>query len=736
MNDLIILRTPSEDLRTLINISGYRPYFANRGLDKDLDDLALDKRRGSNFELLHQCQAEWLRAVFLDCGAAWHDLINSAWQRHSDLLRSFARDTDTTGMIKARAKGALLRLLVIPGLSGFIWRASREIPLLDAKSWWETPFSAWLQAAASQSDLPKKQLLERFANHLGIDQRTLERWQRGSSVGKGLWPYRTTMQALFPDGSLTVNQAEQLTGWLVMAVAMQSLSAGLRANVMRDFLGHDQHRLKSEQQVRVQLKREAADRSSLPLRNQIAPVLDEFNQLFINNILGNAQRIRERLDWLRALYERHSPAQRAAHEYLWLWLTARLEANLGGKKRALELYEAACRQAWWRVGPNQHAILHEALSHAVGVGDKVRAKHYWDKCFLLGLNNPPKQELDDQEMRRLSFGFERLFPTQKACRRIPPALRFEVIDKPFLLSSKDIANPNRKRAQAEGRIRYTPLMNAVMQGSLEDVQQAIQAGGDPNVFIKESGENALIMALRRAYDQKDPEILNYLLKRGICPDTANRPASTRRETPLQIAMNMADAKIVGRLIDLGADVEQSCFTSPSALVYAMSLLHDSTHASDTSQRRAYLEGRVPADVFDAKGGAILDCELPAQRQAMVSSLDEPWKRRVFEAVEQYYCRPIDACRKVVLALLKNGADPNRRYRDFNGNRSHWTPTLLAAQVGDLVVLKAMIEAGGNPWMTLEEDAPLGGKDALWVAVAYQRHAVVEYLLTMLPRHLM
>lgn len=636
-------------------------------------------------------------------------------------------------MIPARAREALLRLLVIPELSGFIRRASREVPLLDVQTWWKVPFVAWLQLAARQSHLPEAQLRERLANHLDIDERTLARWQQGESIGTKLWPYRATVEALIAGKTLTARQMDCLTGWLVMAVALQSLSAELRDSIKRDFHMHGQLQLKSEQQVREQLKREAADRSSLPLRDQVAPVLADLDRLFAD-ARGNQRQIRDRLDWLWALCERGSPLARVAHEYLWSWLSARLAANLGDEERALELYAAACRQAWWRAGPNQHGILHEALCYAVGVGDKVHAKHYWDKCYLLGLNNPPQQELDAQVLRRLSFEFERLFAPQKAAQRIPPAMRVEVMDKPFSLSSRDLENPNALRKQADERIRYTPLMNAVLWGELEHVKTLVQAGGDPNVFIPESGENAVIMALRRACDRQSVEILQYLLTLDIRPETANRPASTKRETPLQLAIDMADAEVVDRLIVLGADVEKACFQSPSALNYAMALLHDSIHIQEgeAAQLNAYLEGRAPASSFDAKGGAILDCELPARRQDWHAMLAEPRKRQIFEAMRQCIRRPADARREVVMTLLAKGADPNRRYAGFNYHRDRWTPTLFAAQIGDLDVFKAMVAKGGDPWASLDEDHPMGEKNALWVAVAYKRNSVVEYLRALLP----
>lgn len=729
MNDLVVLPTPSNLFRALLTATGYRPFLERKGLGRDIDHLALEERPGSNFDLLENCQAQWLRAIRDDAGADWSNLIESTWNRHSKLLRSLARKADTTGMIQDRARSAIFRMLVIPEISGFVRRIHQELPLPDMRQWWDSPFASWLIVAQQKSSLSAQQLLARLANHLDLDERTLERWQQGNAIGKGLWPYRDTVMALVGDCELPRQQIDRLSGWLIMVVAIQSLPTGLRDTAKRDFFMQGQLPLRTEEQLIVLLKREAADLHSLPVRDQVAPVVNEIQSLFANPV-GNHKAIRDRVDWLRSLCERSTPEIHAAHQYLWRWFSARLAANLGEKDSALKLYATACHEAWWRAGSSQHPLIHEALCYAVGVGDQVQANHYWDKCFLLGLNRPPKRKLDEQKKHLLSTEFERLYAPQKATQRIPPPMRYVV--GAFVLSPKDLANPNRKRAQADGRVRYTPLMDAVLLGTLEDVKKLVWAGGDPNVFIPESGENTLIMALRRAWDRQDQDILNYLLTLAISSETANRQASTKRQTPLQIAMNMADAKVVERLIELGADIEQPCFNSPSALVYAMALLHDSIHVSDPAQLDAYLQGRVPADSFDAKNGAILDCELSAQRLDVHAMLAEPRKKLIFEAVKQHYSRTADERRRVVMALLGRNADPNRRYPDFNGYRDQWTPTLFAAQLGDLDVLKAMIMAGGNPWLSLDEDSPGAEKNALWVAVSYKRQSVIEYLLTLLP----
>lgn len=270
MNDLVVLPTPSNLFRTLLTATGYRPCLEGKGLGRDVDHLALEERPAGNFDVLENCQAQWLRAIRDDAGADWSNLIESAWNRHSNLLRSLARKTDTTGMIQDRARPAIFRMLVIPEVSGFVRRIHQELPLLDVRQWWDSPFATWLIAAQQQSLLSAQQLLERLANHVNLDDRTLERWQQGSAIGKGLWPYRDTVVALIGDCHLPRQQIERLTGWLIMVVAIQSLPAELRDTVKHDFFMQGQQPLRAEERFIALLKREAADRHSLPVRDQAA----------------------------------------------------------------------------------------------------------------------------------------------------------------------------------------------------------------------------------------------------------------------------------------------------------------------------------------------------------------------------------------------------------------------------------------------------------------------------------
>jgi ankyrin repeat protein len=372
--------------------------------------------------------------------------------------------------------------------------------------------------------------------------------------------------------------------------------------------------------------------------------------------------------------------------------------------------------------------------YAVGVGDKNAANAYWDKTFMLGLNQEPKRPLDEQERRRIASAFEPCFQ-QKAKDRIPPPMELKC---GFSLDRKHLKNPNQKIKHAEGRTRRTPLIEAILEGTLDDVKRLIEAGGDPNDFIPESGEGPLSYAMRRACDRKDTRIMEYLLGLDLSPETVNRSASTKRETPLKIAVEMANVSAVAQLIELGADVEAACGHLPSALCYAMSLFHGSLHRDDPTQLQAYFAGKTPADIQDAREGAILGMDLAARREHLRNPVNASSRdQQILKSILDYYTRPPEDHREVIRALLAGGANANRRYR-VEAHSEEWTPTLFAAQVGDLAVFKMLVEHSGanrgDPDLTLIPPNSRERRDALWVAIAYKRHLIVSYLQTRKASH--
>lgn len=82
-------------------------------------------------------------------------------------------------------------------------------------------------------------------------------------------------------------------------------------------------------------------------------------------------------------------------------------------------------------------------------------------------------------------------------------------------------------------------------------------------------------------------------------------------------------------------------------------------------------------------------------------------------------------------LVSSGGDCNKPYRVQIESLARWTPTLFAAQVGDVDVFKTLIEHHGSNKGDLKsvlvESNTLSRFDALWVAVLHGRHDIINYL---------
>ncbi|MBU1364152.1 MAG: ankyrin repeat domain-containing protein [Gammaproteobacteria bacterium] len=719
-------------LRALIKAAGYRPFVVQTGQDKDLDDLANedDERQSSRFDRLQSIEDSCTDALAKDCGHEWAETFRYAWFRTAEALQGLAQNLDVTPLGTAEGQRLISKHFTAPMLAGFLTLAASRRAAPDFEQWGTSPFKAWLAFASHYTKVPEEKLLTNLGNELDAAPRTIERWRSGEPVGKLAWPYAPKVAtAIGKDASAP--EIPLLSGWLLLACAYQSLPTELREAVKRNLSLRTQHPWGLEDTWRAisQASNHAGD---IPLRRQVIPLLETIQMMFSTK--GHDKKaLQERLDQLLGLIERADPCLQSGYRHIHAWFAARNAAMLGKKESALNLYARAVSGGWWQAGQNQHLILNEALLYAVGVGDKDAANGYWDKTFMLGLNQRPMRPLDTQELRRIAFSFEQMFAPQKAKDRIPPPVEIRSTDDAFSLANKHLANPNQKTKYAEGRTRRTPLMVAIQEGTLDDVKQLLAAGGDPNDFIPESGEGPLSYAMRRACDRKDTLIMEYLLGQNLSQETVNRPASTKRETPLKIAIEMANAPAVTRLIELGADVEKGCDYLPSALCYAMVLLHGSLHRDDLTQEQAFFSGKTRADSYDAKEGAALDIDL-AKRRRRLYDLKSASERnhQLFSAVLDYFIRPSADHRAVIQALLAGGANANRRYRVEAHHLAEWAPTLFAAQIGDLETFRMLVEHTennrGDPDQTLMAPSHLERFDALWVAIDHGRHAIASYLM--------
>jgi ankyrin repeat protein len=717
-----------ETLRLLITKSGYRPAFVDAGLDGDLDGMANESRPGSLCDLMKEAEERWIDEIEKDCGTEWAQLTRFVWFETRKMLQRMALTIDCSALMDL-APGKFSTLFTIPVLSGSLALAARTLPGPETGRWWISPFAAWVEFAARVSGLASDVLVDNLANYLGAAPRTVERWIAGEPLGLLCPPYRTAATRALGSAvaaRIGLRNVDRLAGWLMLAAAAQAQPAGLRMVAERAYASRLHFNWSLDGLCR-ELSRLAVEAGDRPTRSIAVPLMNKIQQAFSRKPF-EPQPLRDLLAELDEAISAELPDWQRSYRHIHHWFSARLEAVGGNDQDAHRLYTAAVEGAWWRGGENQHPILNEALLHAVGTGRKVAAEHYWDKVFMLGLNEWPKRTLDIQESRRLLFGFERMFAPKKAVERIPPSVEVLLRTSPYMPTADELSHPNRKIKRADGRTRRTPFMEAIRDGTVEDVRNMIAEGGDSDDFIPESGEGPLIYAMRRACNRKDPEIMNLLLQLSMGTETVNRPASTRRETPLKIAIEMANAQAVERLLALGANPESACDTLPSALCYAMALFFQSANLDSPAQELAYFEGKIKGDAADAKEGAVFDADLAARRRSLASLRNASDRnRRIFEAVRDYMWRKPEEYKKTIEALLRRGADPNRRYNVQNADHAEWTPTLFAAQVGDLGIFKLMISSGGDPAALLTKGSSLQNHDALWIAVGHGNKSIVRFL---------
>lgn len=719
-------------LRAIVKSGGYRSHLVKCGLDKNLDDLAGEAkdRQGSAFDVMRGIEDACCTALAEDCGHEWAQIFRFAWFKSREAVQFLAMHVDVSPLPLDQGRTLFQQQFAIPMLSRFMDLVVRQRNGNNVEAWLRTPLKNWLALASSRTGIAEQTLLTNLGNALDADPRTIERWLAGEPIGKLSWPYAPKVTAILGD-QIPASEVFFLSGWLLVACAFQSLPAEIRQAIQRDCILRKQQPWTIEEVVDG-MNRAALNPDNWPPAELVLPLLQKIEQLFAIRPHQTVV-LQENLNKLQQLILKSSALFKASFQPVHDWFLARHEALLGKQEEALRSYACAVSGAWWCAGQNQHPILNEALLYAVGVGDKDAANAYWDKTFMLGLNRAPKRSLDEQEMRRIAFAFEKQFYPQKAKNRIPPAMEFSFSDNDFSPSSKQFTNPNQKTKYAEGRTRKTPLMVAIQEGTLNDVKQLIAAGGDPNDFIPESGEGPLSYAMRRACDRKDTIIMDYLLGLDLQPKTVNRQVSTKRETPMKFAVEMANAAAVSRLIELGADIEANCDYLPSALCYAMVLYHGSLHRDDTTQQLAYFSGKTRADVYDAKEGVVLDADLAARRKRLFNLINASDQNRIMlDAVRDYFIRTPKEYREVIQALLLGGADANRRYRVEAHLLEEWTPTLFAAQVGDLDVFRMLVEHSGNkrgnPDLTLMPPNKMERFDALWIAIGYGRHSIVSYLM--------
>ena len=245
----------------------------------------------------------------------------------------------------------------------------------------------------------------------------------------------------------------------------------------------------------------------------------------------------------------------------------------------------------------------------------------------------------------------------------------------------------------------TALMTASRSGSVGVVELLLEHGGDPNAFERERGQTALMWAAA----QRHPDVARLLIERGAdlhakstvwhqwentagnANTSGNFMMSHGGSTPLLFAARNGDLETARLLVEAGADINDTAAAGTSPLVIAAHSAHE-----------------LMAVYFLEEGAD------PNLNGAGYTALHAAVLRGGVELVD---------------ALLAYGADPNviiqhgtpgrRISGDYSlrhqsvGANALW----LAAQYGELEILRALSAAGGHPFAIPED-----GRSALQAAM--------------------
>jgi ankyrin repeat protein len=295
-------------------------------------------------------------------------------------------------------------------------------------------------------------------------------------------------------------------------------------------------------------------------------------------------------------------------------------------------------------------------------------------------------------------------------------------------------------AKAANRYGITPILLAAENGDARLVQMLVKAGADPNSRMPE-GQTALMTAARTG----SADAIKVLVEAGA---DVNAREDWQGQTALMWAAAHNNAAAVTTLIALGADrnAKSKLLSFPefkwetSGMVTTIlprggwTPLMYAARDGALEAAAALADARADLNVTDPDGTTALafaiinahfdTAKVLVEKGADPNIADVTGTAALYAAVDMHTMAPmlsrpapklvdkIDAG-ELVNVLLAHGANPNARLKRPTIGRHHLltgdaslgegtTPLMRAAKSNDIAVMKALLDAGADPSLTLKD----------------------------------
>lgn len=306
----------------------------------------------------------------------------------------------------------------------------------------------------------------------------------------------------------------------------------------------------------------------------------------------------------------------------------------------------------------------------------------------------------------------------------------------------------------ENRYGVQPLSVACKNGNAEIVAMLLDAGADPNVSLR-GGETALMTASRTG--KRGP--VELLVEHGANVDAKERSG----QTALMWAAAAGNVPAIEALVEAGADFRKSLKSGFEPVFFAareghgdavFTLLQAGIDISEVMKPERGGGGGMSLLMFAVENGHFeLAARLlragadPNDDRARYTALHAlTWVRKPLRGdgdpppIGSGNLSSLDLVRD----LVAHGADVNARHGRYNAgrgrlNRTDATPLLLAAETGDLPLIKLLVEFGADPTITNSENCtPLLAAAGVGVlsngdetaGTEEEAIATIEYLLSL------